>query len=130
MYFVYKGHYNPADDTVSLLRLIYIGESDKVGDRIRNHEKRPLWLKYIHQDNELVFTTGKTECEDRFRVEAAYIFRHKPPVNTEYVLSFPFDQTTVISSGKLRCLTLILLFIEKTEPQKLKKAATTRLFHS
>jgi len=36
---------------------------------------------------------------DIARVEAAYIFKHKPPVNIDYVKSFPFDQTTIVTSG-------------------------------
>jgi hypothetical protein len=28
-------------------------------------------------------------------VEAAFIFKHKPPENTEYVDKFPFDTTTI-----------------------------------
>jgi hypothetical protein len=37
-------------------------------------------------------------------MEAAYIFKHKPPENEEYIDSFPFDQTTVNSSGITRKL--------------------------
>lgn len=32
------------------------------------------------------------------------IFKHKPPENTEYVDSFPFDQTTTDLSGKTKLL--------------------------
>lgn len=28
------------------------------------------------------------------------IFKHKPPCNTEYVDSFPFDETTVRTKGE------------------------------
>jgi len=104
VYFVYVAVYNQQDDTVSLKKLIYIGESDDVNDRIQNHEKYDIWKGYLSQGQELCFSTGKVNGNDRFRVEAAYIFKHKPPVNTEYVNSFPFDQTTIISTGKTALL--------------------------
>jgi len=28
------------------------------------------------------------------------IFKHKPPCNTEYADNFPFDTTTVVTTGK------------------------------
>jgi hypothetical protein len=37
---------------------------------------------------------------DRQRAEAAMIFKHKPHCNTTYVDAFPFDTTTVSTSGK------------------------------
>jgi hypothetical protein len=37
---------------------------------------------------------------DRERAEAAMIFSHKPPCNTQCVDSFPFDTTTISTSGK------------------------------
>jgi excinuclease UvrABC nuclease subunit len=100
VYFVYECSYNVKDDTVTLHKRIYIGESKDVNDRIAKHEKRPDWLKHVRMGNELCFSTAPVESVNRVRVEAAYIFKHKPTVNTDYVDAFPFDQTTVISSGK------------------------------
>ena len=37
---------------------------------------------------------------DRERAEAAMIFKHKPPCSTQFVESFPFDTTTITTSGK------------------------------
>jgi hypothetical protein len=36
---------------------------------------------------------------DRERAEAAMINHHKPPCNTKYVSDFPFDETTIATSG-------------------------------
>lgn len=104
IYFVYEAKYNADTDKIILLQLIYIGESKNVRNRILNHEKNSEWLQYVHQSNELSFSTGYVQSINRERVEAAYIFNHKPPVNTEYVDLFQFDKTTVISTGKTALL--------------------------
>jgi hypothetical protein len=100
VYFVYECTHNVKEKNISIHKLIYIGESGDVNDRIAKHEKRPDWLKHVGKGNELCFSTGPVESTNRVRVEAAYIFKHKPPVNIEYRDSFPFDQTTVVSTGK------------------------------
>ena len=104
VYFVYEGSYNPHNDKVTLHRLIYIGESEDVNDRIQNHEKYGEWKKYVSVGRELCFSTGEVAGIYRERVEAAFVFEHKPPVNTEYKNSFPFDQTTIVSTGMTRLL--------------------------
>jgi excinuclease UvrABC nuclease subunit len=104
VYFVYEASYNSDNDTVSLRRLIYIGEAVNVRERIGSHEKYNEWLNYVGLGNELCFSTGYVESSNRNRVEAAYIFQHKPPVNIDYKSSFPFEQTTIISSGKTALL--------------------------
>jgi len=104
VYFVYECNHNKTAKTVSLKKLIYIGESGNVNDRIENHEKWDEWRRHVESGNVLCFSFSEVSGDDRFRVEAAYIFKHKPPVNTEYVNSFPFDQTTVKSTGKTALL--------------------------
>ncbi|PRY09833.1 hypothetical protein CLV24_11737 [Pontibacter ummariensis] len=99
VYFVYEASYNANSNTVPLSHLIYIGEAGDVGGRTASHEKCTDWLKYVQKDNELCFSTACVQSQDRIRVEAAYIYKHKSPVNTEYKYVFPFDQTTVISTG-------------------------------
>lgn len=44
--------------------------------------------------------TEVVDNNDRARVEAALINKHKPPENTEYVNNFPFDTTTIETSGR------------------------------
>ncbi len=100
VYFVYDASYDSNKDTVTLHKIIYIGEAGKVRERIYGHEKFDDWLKHVRSGNELCFSTGYVEATYRERVEAAYIFEHKPPENDEYKDSFPFDTTTVVSSGK------------------------------
>jgi excinuclease UvrABC nuclease subunit len=104
IYCVYECTYNSQNDTVSIQRLIYIGEAGDVRDRIQNHEKWQDWKRYVRSGNELCFSYGYVESESRERVEAAFIFKHKPPANDEYKDEFPFDTTTINATGKTALL--------------------------
>lgn len=104
IYCVYECTYNVQEKTVSIHRLIYIGESENVNQRISNHEKQKEWEKYVRQGNELCYSFSAVDSYSRIRVEAAFIFRHKPPVNTEYIDNFPFDKTIVKSEGRIALL--------------------------
>lgn len=104
VYFVYGSTYNIVANIVNINKLIYIGESDKVYDRILNHDKNNDWKKYVRPGDTLCYSTCPVSEAYRMRVEAAYIFRHTPPENDEYIDNFPFDQTTVNSSGKVALL--------------------------
>ena len=107
VYFVYECTYNKEKDAVSIHKLIYIGESDEVRDRIADHEKYEKWKKHVRPGNTLCYSTGQVAASDRERIEAAYIFKHQPPVNTEHKASFDFDETTVNSSEKTALLTTL-----------------------
>ena len=104
VYCVYECTHNVKEKTVTLHKLIYIGEAENVRSRIADHKTRPDWLKHVRQGNELCFSFGAVSGSERERVEAAMIFKHKPPENTEYVNSFPFDKTTMSLSGKTALL--------------------------
>ena len=104
IYFVYEGTYNEEKNTVAIQKLIYIGESDILNDRIINHEKYDDWKKHVREGNTLCYSTGRVSSAYRERVEAAYIFKHKPPENEEFTDSFPFDKTTIESSGNTALL--------------------------
>ncbi len=105
VYCVYSCVFNADKNEVSLKKLIYIGESEDVNDRISDHEKLPAWEKHLESGEVLCYSFGGVAATDRERCEAAMIFEHKPPENTEYVNSFPFDQTTMNLSGKTALLS-------------------------
>lgn len=100
VYCVYACTYNSAAKTVSLGKLIYIGEAGNVNERVAEHEKWPTWKKHLKSGQEICVSFGYVQSSDRDRVEAALIFKHKPPVNEEYKNSFPFDTTTINTSGR------------------------------
>jgi excinuclease UvrABC nuclease subunit len=116
IYCVYACTHNRAENTVSLNRLIYIGESENVRGRVTVHERRGDWRRELRAGEELCFTAALISPEgDRLRSEAAMIFRHKPPCNVEYRDAFPFDQTT-ISTGGRNALLQAYFTVYRTSP--------------
>ena len=105
VYSVYAATYDASENTVALKRLLYIGEAADVGDRIRNHERRPDWKKQLRAGEEVCFSVGRVESAIRERAEAALIFKHKPPLNTSCTEDFNHDRTTMSLSGKCALLT-------------------------
>jgi len=101
VYAVYVCKYNPPPkDTVTLNKLIYIGEAEDVNDRISNHEKWPEWRKEVPKDSEICFSFAGVTSPDRERAECALIYYHKPKCNDECKDAFPYEETTVNSAGK------------------------------
>jgi excinuclease UvrABC nuclease subunit len=113
VYCVYECTHNTTTDTVTIHKLIYIGEGKNVNDRIDGHEKWPDWKKHVRQGNQLCFSFAYVEPYYRERVEAALIFEHKPIVNDEYKYSFPFDKTMISLIGDT---TLLITYftVERT----------------
>lgn len=105
VYCVYECTYNKDKQNISIHKLIYIGESENVNQRVDKHEKLADWMKHVNKGNELCYSSTLVDTYYRNRVEAAFIFHHKPPVNTEYVDNFPFDKTIVKSKGKIALLS-------------------------
>lgn len=101
IYCVYTCVYNESAKNLTIKNLIYIGESENVNERIKNHEKLTEWKRYLKLGETLCFNFGAVPSNIRNRCEAAIIFKHQPPVNTEYKVAFPFDKTNVKLSGKV-----------------------------
>ncbi|MFZ2726508.1 MAG: hypothetical protein WAX77_09680 [Methylococcaceae bacterium] len=100
IYCVFSCIHNEPEKTVSLKKLIYIGESSNVNSRVANHEKLNDWKKHIAKGEVLCFSFGEVSSTNRVRCEAAMIFKHEPPVNTEYTEAFPYDKTTISLTGQ------------------------------
>ncbi len=110
VYSVYACTHNRAAGTVSIRRLLYIGESASVGNRIRQHLSGATgrsWKKRLLGGEQLCFAFASISGTTRERAEAALIYKHKPPENTEHIDSFPkkWSPTTVKTSGKNRLLS-------------------------
>lgn len=105
IYLVYVCRYNKLQKKVTLDELTYIGEADDVRDRIENHEKWPKWRQRVPEGSEICFSFAGVTSPDRERAEAALIYYHKPPCNDEYIDSFPFEDTTVQSTGECALLS-------------------------
>jgi len=105
IYLVYVCRYDESRDKVILHKLIYIGEAEDVCDRIANHEKWPKWREYVPRGSEICFSYAAVTSPDRERAEAALIYHHKPPCCEEYIDSFPFEDTTVVSTERCTLLS-------------------------
>jgi excinuclease UvrABC nuclease subunit len=99
IYCVYTATHNRSANTVTLHTLVYIGESANVRDRIASQERWNDWRRHLLPGQQLAFSCAKM-VTGRERAEAAMINHHKPPENSEYVHSFPFDRTTVRTTGQ------------------------------
>jgi hypothetical protein len=104
IYCVYSCTHDVQAKIVYLKKLIYIGESENVNVRIANHEKLTDWQRHVKQGEVLCYSFGLVPSANRVRCEAAMIFKHKPPVNTEYAGVFPFDHTVMTVTGKTTLL--------------------------
>lgn len=100
VYAVYRCTHNVSAGTVTLNELIYMGESEDVGNRIAFHERRPDWKRRLQYGEQICFAVAGANGRERLQIEAALIFKHKPPLNAEYRDAFPFPQTRVISAGQ------------------------------
>ncbi len=105
VYLVYVCRYDSLEKKVTLDKLLYIGESVDVCDRVANHEKWPEWRRHVPRGSQICFSFAGVINPDRQRAEAALIYHHKPPCNEEYTNSFPFADTTVASTGRCALLS-------------------------
>lgn len=93
-------------ETVSIRKLVYVGESATVRQRLAYHGLIEKWNKHRESGEVLCYTSASiSPASTRRRAEAAVIFHHKPLVNDEYKHSFPFDATTIAITGKAKLLT-------------------------
>ncbi|MBN2755112.1 MAG: GIY-YIG nuclease family protein [Candidatus Goldbacteria bacterium] len=89
----------------SLKKLIYIGESGDGEGRLKNHEKWPDWKSYLNEEQKIYISFAQVPSADRERIEAALIYKHKPPENIEHVDNFNFDDTDIELTGTVTLLT-------------------------
>ena len=100
VYCVYACTYNTSENAVSLRQILYIGESENVNNRIANHDRLSDWKKLLYSGETLCYSFAFVTSADRIRAEAALIYRHKPPCNSEYLYSFPYPETVINTDGQ------------------------------
>lgn len=80
-------------------RLLYVGETNNIEERINSHDKWPDW-KAEANDHRLYFTTfADRDVPIREQAEAAIINHLKPPCNMYYKENFPFPTTQIRMTG-------------------------------
>lgn len=114
IYCVYECTHNVTEKTVTLHQLLYIGQSEDVNKEIASHKKLEDWTKHVRDGKQLCYSFAPVDSSDRLRIEAALIFKHKPIENTNCKENFPYDKTTIISSGSGAALLNTHFTLEKT----------------
>lgn len=114
IYCVYSCIHNEKENTVSIKKLLYIGESENLHSRIATHNRLDDWKKKLSATETLCYSFALINGDDRNRAEAALIFKHTPPMNTEYIDNFPYKDTKISLSGKAKFLTTNFI-IEETK---------------
>lgn len=100
VYCVYACTYHTSTNKVSLRKILYIGESVDVNNRISNHDRLLAWKRHLQTGETLCYSFAIVNNNDRLRAEAALIYQHKPPCNSEYLYSFPYPETVINTDGE------------------------------
>ena len=104
VYGVYRCHYSHARDEISIIELIYIGETDNLYKRVYSgHEKTYNWENTLDlgSDEKLCFNyTPIDDADFRKQVEAAMIFKHRPRCNVLDVQSYNYPKIWIKTSGE------------------------------
>lgn len=96
--------YDEISNLVDIRKIIYIGEASDVKNRVSNHEKLDRFLRQCSKGETICFSFAPVNSLDREMAEAALIYKHKPPLNDEYVHNYPFTPVIITTSGKNRFL--------------------------
>ena len=120
IYIVYVGKYHEEKDTVSLHKLIYIGEAKDVQNRLSKHEKWKKWKRYVSEGEILIFSVAGVDIPDSERAECALIYYCQPSTNDECKDEFSYDKTTIKSTGNCKFIESEFT-VERTEKSKTKK---------
>lgn len=113
IFFVYETDYNFEKDTITPIRLIYIGQASNIQEKIASELTQQTWSAFISSGRELCFSTSylTTEIE---RITATLVYQCQPVANTDYVDFFTYDKTTLTLSGKT-ALLLTHFTVQKPE---------------
>ncbi|MEI6683037.1 MAG: hypothetical protein WCO44_10445 [Bacteroidota bacterium] len=114
LFFVYETHGKEGDQSLDLLRLIYIGETDNIRAAIADHDSHNAWQKSIKPGNELCYAVAQVDSFLRKRVKAAYVLTHKPPANPDTQAPFPYDKTTLLSTGRTALINPVITLKKNT----------------
>lgn len=104
IYCAYAGKYNKEEKTVTLKRLLYIGQAENIRDRLQNHECYDDWVARLTAGEIIIFSCTILEKSELDRFEAAMIYKHKPPVNDLCVNHFNYDKTNIKLTGNTALL--------------------------
>lgn len=100
LFFVFEA--KPNHSGAILLRLIFVGSAEKLRDGIQAFRKDFDSARFLREGNMLCYHIAPiADAATRERVQAAFIYAHKPPANDKYKYRFPYAETRVVSEGKI-----------------------------
>ena len=114
IYLVYRCIYNRIANTVSLLELVYIGQSDNVKRRINEHSDTNDLGACLRQGEELCYSVAEIRIQDLGLVENALIFAQKPRMNAIGKKSYNYPDASFNIGG--RCALLRYTSFNITNP--------------
>lgn len=104
VYMVYRSKYDSSSDRVTLLDIIYIGQSENVQSRIVNHDRRNDFQKTLSADETLSYAFAPVSSPDIDVVEKALIISQKPPLNDQIKSNIDFSDKHFQVDGKCALL--------------------------
>ncbi|MDP4149343.1 MAG: GIY-YIG nuclease family protein [Bacteroidota bacterium] len=104
IYFVYTSKYNDSNDTVTLIKPVYVGESENVKEGIIQNVSFAYWRSFLAPGEELCFSVAEMASSGRTAVRAAIVFELKPAANTEFKDSQWQTGFEVLITGRTRLL--------------------------
>ena len=104
IYCVYSCVYNAERNTVSLKRLLYIGQAEDFNKRHANHDHKTQWEAELHSGEMLCYTRAELEKTSLDICEAALIFHYRPVCNGTADKNFHHDTTHIVMSGSVGLL--------------------------
>ena len=105
IYCVYACTYLSDVQKVYLERLLYIGQSENVNDRIVAHEQWPLWKAYLQPSQELCYSVAEVQQSAiRDICEAALVYETKPPCNDVLKDHYTKEEAKLSLSGAIGLL--------------------------
>lgn len=105
IYCVYACTYLPDIQKVHLDRLLYVGQSENVNDRIASHEKTPCWQACLQPSQELCYSIAEVRSSHiRDICEAALIYIAHPCCNELLTCHYGQESAKFALSGKIGLL--------------------------
>lgn len=114
--FIYEAHFNHQDNTVDLLRLIYLGSSEELIHDAGFAGRVETWRSAVGKGHELCFARADVARNLIERVKAVYLYRLKPPLNTDAPQPFVFDTTTLITTGHTALIDPVITIRKNRNP--------------
>ena len=106
IYLVYRGILSRGN--LYCHEIIYIGQADNIRNRHIKHEKYSQFLSECRSNEILFYSCAPVKKADLNCVENALIYKMRPKLNDKQINSFPYDTTSIVSSGQ--CAMLISEF--------------------